>query len=115
MKKNLYMSSAAVMIGALWFNPTALRKAKIVYNFGHSECNSVKVSEHNFMGNSALCSASLLYRGQTLKGKMGRICSHKQILFFQVRTFWKGFGVQRSKKEVTKVVSLFPFKNGRNA
>ena len=25
------------------FNPTALRKAKIVYNFGLSECNRVKV------------------------------------------------------------------------
>ena len=24
------------------FNPTALRKAKIVYNFGLSECNRVK-------------------------------------------------------------------------
>ena len=23
----------------LGFNPTALRNAKIVYNFGHSECN----------------------------------------------------------------------------
>ena len=25
-------------------NPTALRKAKIVYNFGLSECNRVKVA-----------------------------------------------------------------------
>ena len=25
------------------FNPTALRKAKIVYNFGLSECNRVKI------------------------------------------------------------------------
>ena len=25
------------------FNPTALRKAKIVYNFGFSECNRVKM------------------------------------------------------------------------
>ena len=27
-----------------WFNPIALRKAKIVRNFGLSECNGVKVS-----------------------------------------------------------------------
>ena len=26
-------------IGLILFNPTALRKDKIVYNFGHSECN----------------------------------------------------------------------------
>ena len=28
-------------------NPTALRKAKIVYNFGHSECNRVKGTNRN--------------------------------------------------------------------
>ena len=27
------------------FNPTALRKAKIVYNFGLSECNRIKLSK----------------------------------------------------------------------
>ena len=26
-----------------YINPAALRKAKIVYNFGHSECNKVKL------------------------------------------------------------------------
>ena len=34
-----------VMIGALRVNPIALRMAKIVYNFGLSECNRVKVPE----------------------------------------------------------------------
>ena len=29
------------------FNPTALRKAKIVYNFGFSECNWVHVIQKN--------------------------------------------------------------------
>ena len=28
----------------VFFNPVALRKAKIVYNFGLSECNRVKPS-----------------------------------------------------------------------
>ena len=101
------MLSAAIVIGALWVDPTALRKAKIVYNFGLCECNRVKVSEHSFTGTSAMSSsASLLYRGQTLNGKKGRICSHKQILFFQVRTILVGFGVQGSKHTVTEVVSL---------
>ena len=27
----------------IFFNPIALRKAKIVYNFGLSECNRVKI------------------------------------------------------------------------
>ena len=31
------------------FNPIALRKAKIVYNFGLSECNRVKVLRQNFL------------------------------------------------------------------
>ena len=30
-----------------FFNPIALRQAKIVYNFGLSECNRVKVSDEN--------------------------------------------------------------------
>ena len=30
-------------------NPTALRKAKIVYNFGLSECNKVKFFEQCMM------------------------------------------------------------------
>ena len=29
-----------------FLNPTALRKAKIVYNFGLSKCNSVKMAEN---------------------------------------------------------------------
>ena len=29
------------------FNPFALRKSKIVYNFGLSECNRVKVNVYN--------------------------------------------------------------------
>ena len=36
------MSSAAVMIGPLRVSPVAHRKAKIVCNFGLSECNRVK-------------------------------------------------------------------------
>ena len=32
-----------VSIIFLWLNPIALRKAKIVYNFGLSECNRVKI------------------------------------------------------------------------
>ena len=28
-----------------FFNPVALRKAKIVYNFGFSECNRVKKAD----------------------------------------------------------------------
>ena len=27
-----------------WFNPIALRKTKIVYNFGNPECSRVKIS-----------------------------------------------------------------------
>ena len=35
-------------VSALFFNPIAHRKAKIAYNFGHSECNRVKhVPGHN--------------------------------------------------------------------
>ena len=41
MKKYSILSSAAVMIGALRVNPIALRKTKIVYKFGLSECNRV--------------------------------------------------------------------------
>ena len=38
-------------------NPIALRKAKIVYNFGLSECNRVKVNVHTLNGsNSAILS-----------------------------------------------------------
>ena len=35
------------------FNPTALRKAKIAYNFGLSECNRVKYG----FGNIIICHA----------------------------------------------------------
>ena len=35
-------------------NPIALRKAKIVYNFGLSECNRVKVNGYTFRGSSSL-------------------------------------------------------------
>ena len=35
------------------FNPIALRKAKIVYNFGHSECNRVKASKTKRKGELA--------------------------------------------------------------
>ena len=46
-----YLISYKLKVGVLYlikycishkFNPIALRKAKIVYNFGLSECNSVK-------------------------------------------------------------------------
>ena len=33
-------------------NPIALRKAKIVYNFGLSECNRVKMNGYTFRGSS---------------------------------------------------------------
>ena len=32
----------------LSFNPTALRKAKIVYNFGLSECNRIKEDKFSY-------------------------------------------------------------------
>ena len=35
------------------FNPIALRKAKIVYNFGFSECNRVKYAEYKDFQNSS--------------------------------------------------------------
>ena len=41
---------------ACWFNPVALRKAKIVYNFGLSECNRVntlRVSDEIHVGEIA--------------------------------------------------------------
>ena len=31
-----------ILVHVLRFNPVALRKAKIVYNFGLSECNKIK-------------------------------------------------------------------------
>ena len=34
--------------GGFQFNPVALRKAKIVYNFGLSDCNRVKVSSERW-------------------------------------------------------------------
>ena len=33
-----------------YLNPTAFRKAKIVYNFGLSECNRVKINPVNCTG-----------------------------------------------------------------
>ena len=39
------MSSAAVVTGALRVNPIALRMAKTLWSFGHSECNRVKVKK----------------------------------------------------------------------
>ena len=35
------------------FNPSALRKAKIAYKFGLSECNSVKVNGYTFKGSNS--------------------------------------------------------------
>ena len=47
------------------FNPVALRMAKTLWSFGHSECNRVKES------NSAIFSfAVLVNRGQLLKEKI---------------------------------------------
>ena len=34
----------------IFFNPIALRKTKIVYNFGLSECNRVKVNKDTSSG-----------------------------------------------------------------
>ena len=36
------------------FNPIALRKAKIVYNFGHSGCNRVKLEVSKTLKNLPL-------------------------------------------------------------
>ena len=41
-KLSAHMQHNAVKVILLLFNPTALRKAKIAYNFGLSECNRVK-------------------------------------------------------------------------
>ena len=35
--------------GTLFLNPVALRKTKIVCNFGLSECSRVKASVYNYM------------------------------------------------------------------
>ena len=43
----ILMSSCFAFLQMI-FNPTALRKAKIVYNFGLSECNRVKVIHTEF-------------------------------------------------------------------
>ena len=43
------------------FNPTALRKAKIAYNFGLSECNRVKVSEYTSREATQTVSFSLAF------------------------------------------------------
>ena len=40
--KSKKSKSVVCCIFAWLFNPIALRKAKIVYNFGLSECNKVK-------------------------------------------------------------------------
>ena len=37
-----YLYLPLQVLSCLKFNPVALRKAKIVYNFGLSECNKVK-------------------------------------------------------------------------
>ena len=47
---------------AFRFNPVALRKAKIVYNFGLSECNKVKIT---VLGVSYLSVCSSAYPDQT--------------------------------------------------
>ena len=39
-------------------NPIALRKAKIVWNFGPSECNRVKVNGHALRGGNYASSAA---------------------------------------------------------
>ena len=48
--KNLKISKQSfnglIQISWVIFNPIALRKAKIVYNFGLSECNRVKMGKH---------------------------------------------------------------------
>ena len=38
----------------LFFNPVAHRKAKIVYNFGLSECNRVVFHNHNIFSDAEI-------------------------------------------------------------
>ena len=49
-------------------NPIALRKAKIVCNFGLSECNRVKVLQHSFLcdGQGAVSHGSCTAHNQVL-------------------------------------------------
>ena len=55
--------------GHSFVNPIALRKAKIVYNFGLSECSGVKVYWYTFMLLSILEGKDLLLREQILAYK----------------------------------------------
>ena len=55
--------------GHSFVDPIALRKAKIAYNFGLSECNGVKVYWYTFMLLSILKGKNLLLREQTLAYK----------------------------------------------
>ena len=48
-----FLPNGKIHHGAL-FNPIALRKAKIVYNFGLSECNRVKLYRYS-RGEKQLC------------------------------------------------------------
>ena len=49
------------------FNPIALRKAKIVYNFGFSECNRVKVHWYTLKrNNSSIVFSPPLFNGDQL-------------------------------------------------
>ena len=45
--KKIIVASAATLLGALRVNPIALRKAKIVYSFGLSECNCIQNSQNS--------------------------------------------------------------------
>ena len=42
------------LCGRICFNPVALRQAKIVSNFGLSECNRVKVNVYTFRSDNSV-------------------------------------------------------------
>ena len=62
------------MIRLSLFNPIALRKAKIIYNFGLSECHRVKVTEYTFREDDTSIFFTSLLREKKLV-RMERICS----------------------------------------
>ena len=75
---NSLTESSDLNLGLFMFNPIAPRKAKIVYNFGLSECNRVKAvfsvcGFTSFSQGGALCCSIHFYH---ILGK-----SHKSFIF----------------------------------
>ena len=65
--KNILQPSSQFRVKRALFNPTALRKAKIVYNFGLSECNRVKL-HHCFIMASLTARSSIVIKIQYFFG-----------------------------------------------